>query len=144
MIIIIIIIRLAAEHNGFHCLRLSHGKIIPQTAKELKLTNNLFEKLHPIRDHKKIHRKEKTSKLKQNKFSRPEKCPNAEFFLVRIFPHLDQKKLRIWTLFTQCLLSELDSNDEIQVVNLQILQKHFFFKPTINVILNLGESIFRF
>lgn len=114
--IIIIIIRLAAEHNGFHCLRLSHGKIIPQTAKELKLTNNLFEKLHPITDHKKIHRKEKTSKLKQNKFSRPEKC----------------------------LLSELDSNDEIQVVNLQILQKHFFFKPTINVILNLGESIFRF
>ena len=77
-------------------------------------------------------------------FQLPEKCPNTEFFLVRIFPHSDQKKLRIWTLFTQCLLSELDSNDEIQVVNLQILQKHFFFKPTINVILNLGESIFRF
>ena len=38
-----------------------------------------------------------------------EKCPNTEFFLVRIFPHsdwirenMDQKKLRIWTLFTQC------------------------------------------
>ena len=37
-----------------------------------------------------------------------EKCPNTEFFLVRIFPYLDwirentnQKKLRIWTLFTQ-------------------------------------------
>ena len=32
-----------------------------------------------------------------------EKCPNTEFFLVRIFPHSDQKKLRIWTLFTQWL-----------------------------------------
>ena len=32
------------------------------------------------------------------------KCPNTEFFLVGIFPHSDQKKLRIWTLFTQCLV----------------------------------------
>ena len=31
-----------------------------------------------------------------------EKCPNMEFFLVRIFPHSDQKKLCLWTLFTQC------------------------------------------
>ena len=30
-----------------------------------------------------------------------EKCPNTEFFLVRIFPYSAQKKLRIWTLFTQ-------------------------------------------
>ena len=46
-----------------------------------------------------------------------EKCPNTKFFLVRISPHLDwirrdtysvwmqentdQKKLRIWTIFTQ-------------------------------------------
>ena len=37
-----------------------------------------------------------------------EKCPNTEFFLVRIFPYFDrirgntdQKNLRIWTLFTQ-------------------------------------------
>ena len=37
-----------------------------------------------------------------------EKCPNTEFFLVRIFlysvriqENTDQKKLRIWTLFTQ-------------------------------------------
>ena len=30
-----------------------------------------------------------------------QKCPNTEFFLVRIFPYSDQKKLRIWTLFTQ-------------------------------------------
>ena len=39
----------------------------------------------------------------------PEKCPNTEFFLVRIFlysvqiqENADQEKLRIWTLFTQC------------------------------------------
>ena len=38
-----------------------------------------------------------------------EKCLNMEFFLVRIFPYsvqmrenTDQKKLRLWTLFTQC------------------------------------------
>ena len=38
-----------------------------------------------------------------------EKCPNTEFFLVRIFVHsvriqenADQKKLRLWTLLTQC------------------------------------------
>ena len=31
-----------------------------------------------------------------------EKCPNTEFFLVRIFLYSDQKKLRIWTHFTQC------------------------------------------
>ena len=37
-----------------------------------------------------------------------EKCPNTEFFLVRIFLYLDwmqentdQKKLHIWRLFTQ-------------------------------------------
>ena len=38
-----------------------------------------------------------------------EKCSNTDFFLVRIFlysewiqENTDQKKLRIWTLFTQC------------------------------------------
>ena len=37
-----------------------------------------------------------------------EKCPNTDFFLVRIFVYAvrvqentDQKKIRIWTLFTQ-------------------------------------------
>ena len=40
-----------------------------------------------------------------------EKCPNMEFFLVRIFlcsvriqKNMDQTKLRIWTIFTQCLI----------------------------------------
>ena len=50
-----------------------------------------------------------------------EKCANTEFFLVRIFlysdwiqKYKDQKKLRIWTLFTQCsskgLLPETTKN----------------------------------
>ena len=30
-----------------------------------------------------------------------EKCPDTEFFLVRIRENKDQNKLRIWTLFTQ-------------------------------------------
>ena len=30
------------------------------------------------------------------------KCLNKEFFLVRMQENVDQKKLRIWTLFTQC------------------------------------------
>ena len=58
-------------------------------------------------------------------FSLCKKCPNTEFFLVRIFPYFgriwdllrkypysariwentDQKKLHIWTLFTECLVS---------------------------------------
>ena len=33
-----------------------------------------------------------------------EKCPNTEFFLVRIFLYSDQKKLRICTLFAQFAL----------------------------------------
>ena len=31
------------------------------------------------------------------------KCPNTEFFLVRIFLYSDQKKLRIWIIFTECI-----------------------------------------
>ena len=31
-----------------------------------------------------------------------EKCPNTEHFLVRMQENTDQKKLCIWTLFTQC------------------------------------------
>ena len=30
-----------------------------------------------------------------------EKCPNTKFFLVRMRENMDQKKLCIWTLFTQ-------------------------------------------
>ena len=38
-------------------------------------------------------------------FALNEKCPNTEFFLVRIFLYLDQKKLRAWALFKQCWLN---------------------------------------
>ena len=50
-------------------------------------------------------------KLKQTNQTLREKCPNTEFFLVRIFPYsvqmrenTDQKKLRIWTPFAQWIL----------------------------------------
>ena len=33
-----------------------------------------------------------------------EKSPDTEFFLVRMRENTDQKKLRIWTLFTQLSL----------------------------------------
>ena len=46
-----------------------------------------------------------------------EKCPKTEFFLVSIFlysvriqKNTDQKKLRIWTLFTQCKCMQVSLN----------------------------------
>ena len=44
-----------------------------------------------------------------------EKCPNTEFFLVRIQENEDQKKLRIWTLFTQwcVVLLSLPNDSEV-------------------------------
>ena len=55
-----------------------------------------------------------------------EKCPNTEFFLVRIFPHsvrenMDQKELRIWTLFTQWRLKKW---------NLVTISEHFIENET--------------
>ena len=35
------------------------------------------------------------------------KCPNMEYFLVRIFLYSDHKILRIWTLFLQWLYTIL-------------------------------------
>ena len=32
-----------------------------------------------------------------------QKCPNTELFLVQMRENTEQKKLRIWTLFTQCI-----------------------------------------
>ena len=44
------------------------------------------------------------------------KCPNTKFFLVHIFQHLDQKKLCIWTIFTQWthfdLIRDTGMNDD--------------------------------
>ena len=70
-----------------------------------------------------------------------EKCPNTEFFLVRISRHsdwrrgdpsiypysvrmrenTDQKKLRIWTLFTQCIWQKQAES---------FLTKNFFLKSS--------------
>ena len=44
----------------------------------------------------------KYKKVKQISSLR-EKCPSTEFFLVQIQENTDQKKLRIWALFTQCM-----------------------------------------
>ena len=51
-----------------------------------------------------------------NKLILHEKCPNTEFFLVRIFlysdwmqENTDQRKLRLWILFTQCKFKTLCS-----------------------------------
>ena len=44
-----------------------------------------------------------------------EKCPDAEFFLVRIFPHLDWiRRDTIWTHLTQCLLILTNSPRNLQ------------------------------
>ena len=64
-------------------------------------------------------------------FSLNEKCPNTEFFLVLIFLHLDwiqentyQKKIHVWTIFTQCssfisclISSILIKNNIAEVIN---------------------------
>ena len=67
--------------------------------------------------------------------SRREKCPNTDFFLVRIFPYsdlirenADWKKLRILTLYTQCmaLKSSLEENSS--------KKKNFWcFLPTVQI-----------
>ena len=51
-----------------------------------------------------------------NKLTMHEKCPNTEFFLVCIFlysdwiqENTDQRKLRLWILFTQCKFKTLCS-----------------------------------
>ena len=61
-----------------------------------------------------------------------EKCRNMEFFLVRIFPHSDKKKLRISTLFTQRIDSHSFSmailvHDE---TNRKLEWKERFFFPS--------------
>ena len=42
-----------------------------------------------------------------NSLTMHEKCPNTKFFLVQIQENTDQKKLCIWTLFTQCDVLDL-------------------------------------
>ena len=61
-------------------------------------------------------------------FSLREKCPNTEFFSgpysVRMRQNTDQKKLHIWTLFTQCLdiwVFDIIFFDELFTLTLQRL-----------------------
>ena len=53
--------------------------------------------------------------------SLPKMCPNKESFLVRIFLFSDEKKPRIWTLFTQ--QDELIIFQPLQFYRKIILQK---------------------
>ena len=74
-----------------------------------------------------------------------EKCPNTKVSLVRVFPYLDwirwirenadQKKIRIWTLFTQCthkcwkssITSKAAPSSMILSVESMFLDSTFFF-----------------
>ena len=54
-----------------------------------------------------------------------ENYANNEFFLVRIFPHLDQKKLRIWTFFTQWYATKNNTFNKRSVIKNQTDTKVF-------------------
>ena len=45
-------------------------------------------------------------KINSEAYSLCRKCPNKKFFPDRISSYLDQKKLRIWTIFTQWFMME--------------------------------------
>ena len=64
----------------------------------------------------------RNSNFERERITLREKFPNTKFFLVRIFPYsirirenTDQKKLHIWTLFTQ--LKWYSCHQQIQKVN---------------------------
>ena len=60
-----------------------------------------------------------------------ENCPNTEFFLVLLQKNTEQKKLRIWTLFTQCYIhSFMFANCSVSLVFRESLwiQSHSFSK----------------
>ena len=59
---------------------------------------------------------------KQRAFSLRKKCSNMEIFLVHIFlysvqikENTDQKKLGIWTLLTQCLISTDEVAESVEI-----------------------------
>ena len=60
------------------------------------------------------------------KLTLPEKRPNTELFLVCIFRNSHQKKLQIWTLFTQCCLYtlSLDFSTHLFCPYIYIVQSH--------------------
>ena len=90
-----------------------------------------------------------------------EKCPNTEFFLVCIFyiqpeygglrsksPHsvriqenMDQKKLRIWTHFTQCK-SHSKSTEENSWRKVTLLKSLFFMVILLNIYCRIDKNVF--
>ena len=57
-------------------------------------------------------------------------------FLVRIFLYSDQKKLRIWTLFTQCMSYVVLKNDCNKYIGFLALQRTLELKEKTNSIKN--------
>ena len=53
-----------------------------------------------------------------------EKCPNTEFFLVRMRENMDQKKLRIWKIFRQCVvIYPIASSESSQTYEIEFFAK---------------------
>ena len=72
-----------------------------------------------------------------------EKCPNTKYFLVCIFPYSDQKKLRIWILFTQCSCIIIIRNacwpkkDVISTKRIKTDQRSAFKNDALNALLTI-------
>ena len=60
-----------------------------------------------------------------------EKCPNTEFFLVRMRENMDQKKLRVWKLFRQCVvIYPIASSESSQTSEIEFFAKIVYsWKP---------------
>ena len=79
-----------------------------------------------------------------------EKCPDAEFFLVRIFPHLDWiRRDTIWTHLTQCLLILTNSPRNLQDIMFskdfasRFYNLHNFIQQSLNSVLRRFMSCSR-
>ena len=66
-----------------------------------------------------------------------EKCPDSEFFLVRIQENKDQRKLRIRTLFTQCLLLKVPPFFDLRLLFISI---NVTYGPAWNTVFMCGCS----
>ena len=55
---------------------------------------------------KAITKKVYNNMMRSIKVSLREKCPNTDYLLVRIPEKTNQKKLRVWTHFTHCIIQK--------------------------------------
>ena len=55
---------------------------------------------------KAITKKLYNNMMRSIKVSLREKCPNTDYLLVRIPEKANQKKLRVWTHFTHCIIQK--------------------------------------